>query len=171
MLIKSLPRIAARVLHNTHTGPVRLKEKFNLIESAYGRAAVETDFEAWCKEQRAAGMNPRYPLSEYIKVIDERFGTNFVEPSHSQFDVADPQILPISSLSYSKTGYLPSPKVISLLLKTFSSEEIIEAMKEYIVVNEGYDKGDGGLKPLMKQFFTEGGAAAVIFARRQRQTA
>jgi hypothetical protein len=165
VIFKSLPRIAARVLHNTHVAPSRLKDKFNLIELAYGRYKVEQDFELWCKEQKEKGLNPRYPLTEYIKTIDERLGGGFVEPSQSQFDVADSQILPISSLSYDKTGYLPPPKVISLLLKTFTQNEILEALNEYILVTEG----SKDWKQEMKHFFTEGGASAVIYARRQRK--
>ena len=163
-LIKSLPRIAAKVLHNTHVGQSRMKEKYALIASAYGRSIVERDFELWCQEQVTAGLNPRYPLTEYVKVVDERLGGGFVEPSRSQFDVADPQILPISSLSYESAGYLPSPKVISTLLKMFTADEITEAFKEYVSVLDDRDVKSGA-----KQFFTEGGAAAVIYARRQRE--
>ena len=163
MLIKSLPRIAARVLHNTHVGQSRFKEKFDLISEAYGAARVEEDFEKWCQELVDKGINPRYPMSEYIKVVDDRLGGGFVEPSRSQFDVNDPQVVPLSAASYEATGYLPSPKVVSTLLKVFTSEEITAALKEYVSTLSERELKQGG-----KQFFTEGGASAVIHARRER---
>jgi len=164
MLLKKLPRIAAKVLCNTHVGQSRMKEKFELVEVAYGEATVVEDFEKWCHELIEKNLNPRYPLTEYIKVVDERLGGGFTEPSHSQFDVNDPRILPISSPCYEETGYLPSPKVVLALLAAFSSEEILAALKEY--TNTLSEKE---LKSGAKQFFTEGGAAAVIHARRERR--
>lgn len=162
-MIKSLPRIAARVLHNTHVGQSRMKEKFELLSAAYGEATVVEDFEKWCYELAEQKLNPRYPLTDYIKVVDERLGGGFTEISRSQFDISDSRILPISSLCYQETGYLPSPKVILTLLNAFSSEDIVEALKEYASL-----LSDKELKQGAKQFFTEGGAAAVIHARRQR---
>ena len=158
MLIKSLPRIAAKVLHNTHVGLKNMKEKFTLMEVAYGRAAVEADFEKFCYEVQE--RNPRYPLTEYIKMVDERLGKVFEE---KKADPNDPRIAQISAASYEKTGFLPSARSVGNLLLSFSPEEIIAALNEYASTLDAVD-----LKFGMKMFFTEGGATAVIYARQKR---
>jgi len=161
MLIKTLPRIAAKVLHNTHVGLKNMKEKFALIEMAYGRAAVEKDFEDWCNGLVLGGINPRYPLTDYIKVIDERLGKVFEE---KKADLKDPRIAQISAASYEETGFLPSAQSVGNLLLSFSPEEIIAALREYAATLDDADRKFG-----MKMFFTEGGATAVIYARQKRQ--
>jgi len=157
-LNKTLPRIAARVLHNTHVGLQRMKEKFELIAAAYGTAAVEEDFQKWCEEVKE--RNPRYPLTEYVKVVDSRLGREFEE---KRADLKDPRISEISSVSYELTGVLPSVRSVGNLLLSFSPEEIISAMKEYASTLD-----DKEVKSGMRNFFTEGGAAAVIYARQRR---
>jgi len=158
MLIKSLPKIAAEVLHNTHVGLKNMKEKFALIEIAYGRAAVEADFKKWCFEVQ--DRNPRYPLTEYVKIVDERLGKVFED---KKADLTDPRIAQVSAASYEKTGFLPSARSVGNLLLSFTSEEIIAALNEYAA---GLDSSE--LKFGMKMFFTEGGATAVIYARQKR---
>src|SRR5579863_194894 len=118
-LQKSLPRIAARVLHNTHVGLSRMKEKFELIEEAYGRAAVEADFEKWCREIQ--DRNPKYPLTEYVKVVDARLGPEFEE---KRADLKDPHIAEISAVAYELTGVLPAVRSVANLLSTCDTEEI-----------------------------------------------
>lgn len=158
-LQKSLPRIAARVLHNTHVGLSRMKEKFELIEAAYGRATVEKDFEAWCHEVEAT--NPRYPLTEYVKVVDQRLGPEFIE---KRPDTKDSRISEISAVAYDLTGYLPSARSVATLLLSFEQDEILAALREYAPTLDDKDQKSG-----MRTFFTEGGATAVITARRRRE--
>lgn len=157
-LQKSLPRIAARVLHNTHVGLSRMKEKFELIEEAYGRAAVEADFEKWCHEIQ--DRNPKYPLTEYVKVVDARLGPEFAE---KRADTEDPRIAPIAAVAYELTGVLPSARSVAKLLLSSEPDEILAALKEYVTTLDDKDYKVG-----MRMFFTENGAAAVIYARRQR---
>ena len=157
-LQKSLPRIAARVLHNTHVGLARMKEKFELIEEAYGRAAVERDFELWCTEVQ--DKNPRYPLTEYIKVVDSRLGREFEE---KRADLKDPRIAEIMSVAYELTGFLPSVRSVGNLLLAYGPEEIFPAMREYASTLDDKD-----VKAGMKAFFTDGGGVAVIYARQRR---
>jgi hypothetical protein len=157
-LQKSLPRIAARVLHNTHVGLSRMKEKFELIEEAYGRAAVEADFEKWCREVQ--DNNPRYPLTEYVKVVDARLGPEFVE---KRADTKDPHVAEISAVAYELTGVLPSVRSVAVLLSSCDSEEIIGALREFASTLDEKDTKSG-----VRTFFAEGGAAAVILARRRR---
>lgn len=162
-LQKSLPRIAARVLHNTHVGLSRMKEKFELIEEAYGRAAVEADFNTWCQEQLAAFNNPKYPLTEYVKVVDARLGPTFAEKTA---DLKDPRIAEVSAVAYELTGVLPSVRSVANLLTTCDTEEILGALREFAATLDEKDTKSG-----VRTFFAEGGAAAVILARRRRNNA
>ena len=157
-LQKSLPRIAARVLHNTHVGLSRMKEKFELIEEAYGRAAVEADFEKWCREIQ--DRNPKYPLTEYVKVVDSRLGPEFEE---KRADLKDPRIAEISAVAYELTGVLPSVRSVANLLSSCESEEVVGALREFAATLDEKDTKSG-----VRTFFAEGGAAAVILARRRR---
>lgn len=160
-LIKELPRIAARVIQNTHVGRQNMKEKFILLAEAYGEAAVEGDFEKFCEEVKAGGNIPRYPITEYIKVVDARLGPEFAE---KKTDLKDPQVGEITSLVYELTGFLPSVRSVANLLSSFSVDEITGAVKEY---NSTLD--DKEAKTGMRQFFTEGSGAAVIMARQRRE--
>lgn len=158
-LTKSLPRIAAKVLHNTHCFPKNMKEKFELIETAYGRAAVESDFELWCREIQE--KNPRYPITEYMKIVDSRLGRGFAD-AHA--DLKDPRIAEVSSLAYELTGVLPSSRSVANLLVSFDAEEIKAALREYSSTLD-----DKEMKSGMRTFFTEGGATAVIYTRKKRK--
>lgn len=160
MLTKTLPRIAAKVLQNTHCFPKNLKEKFALIEAAYGAATVEADFEKWCGE--VADKNPRYPLTEYIKVIDARLGRGFAEPS-ARPDTHDPRVTDIIAKSYELTGFVPAARAVANLLQGIEADEILGALVEYATA---LDPKDYEVK--MQRFFTEGAANAIILVRRRR---
>ena len=160
-LQKSLPRIAARVLHNTHVGLSRMKEKFELIEEAYGRAAVEEDFAKWCQEVQ--DTHPKYPLTEYVKVVDARLGPEFAE---KRADMDDPCIAKITAVVYELTGVLPSARSVGKLLLTVDADEILAALREYVTTLDDKEYKSG-----MRMFFTENGAAAVIYARQRRANA
>src|ERR1700676_4492226 len=130
-LIKELPRIAAKVLKNTFGTQPWMKEKFKLLEDAHGEAEVIENFTAWCQEQRKESLNPRYPISEYLKVVDVRFGTVFADPDDvNQVDVNDPQVRQISSASYEQTGYVPPDASVAKLLRAHTADEILAAMLE-----------------------------------------
>jgi len=157
-LQKSLPRIAARVLHNTHVGLSRMKEKFELIEAAYGRAAVEADFEKWCHEIK--DRNPKYPLTEYVKVVDSRLGPEFAE---KRADLEDPRIAKIVATAYELTGVLPPARAVAKLLLGAEQDDILAALKEYSATLDEKEYKSG-----MRSFFTESGAMAVLLARKLR---
>jgi hypothetical protein len=157
-LQKSLPRIAARVLHNTHVGLSRMKEKFELIEAAYGRAAVEADFERWCNEIK--DRNPKYPLTEYVKVVDSRLGPEFAE---KRADLEDPRIAKVVAAAYEMTGVLPPARAVGTLLLSADLEELLAALKEYAGTLDEKEYKTG-----MRAFFTESGAVAVLLARKTR---
>ena len=158
-LQKSLPRIAAQVLQNTHVGLSKMKEKFELIELAYGKSAVEADFRVWCQEVKEE--HPRYPLTDYVKVVDKRLGPQFATPG---INVKDPRISEISSATYERTGFLPAVRSVAALLVDFSPEDILGAMNEFAGTLEEKD-----FKSAMRTFFADGGASAVIIARKRRK--
>ncbi len=164
-LMRTLPRIAAEVLKNTHVAPKNMKEKFLLLGRAYGEDAVEQDFRVWCQEQVEASLNPRYPLTDYIKVVDARLGKGFSEPSNSQTSLQDPTVAQITSVAYEEMGYLPSNRAVSNLLRNFTVDEILAALREYTATLD-----DKELRSGIRQFFVDGGAAAVIYAMRKRAT-
>jgi len=138
-----------------------MKEKFNLIETAYGKVTVEDDFEKWCNEWMSTmDAPPRYPLSEYVKVVDQRLGPQFAEP---KVDVKDPRVASVMSVSYERTGFLPPVRSVAVLLADFEPEEIFGALREFADTLDEKEYKQG-----MKTFFA-GGAAAVIITRRQRK--
>lgn len=156
MLIKSLPRIAAKILKNTWGVPPQFKQKLELVREAYGQGAVEEDFENWCKE--STEKNPRYPVTEYLKVIDSRLG------SAPKQDEADPRIEEISALTYKLTHRPAPPKNVRELLTQYNSFEITEALREYV---EGIE--DRELPYAARTFFVDGGCGAIISARKSRE--
>jgi hypothetical protein len=162
-LMKELPRIAARVLKNTRGVYPELKSRLGLLAEAYGTAAVATDFEKWCND---LVETPRYPISDYLKVVDARLGNAGEIPA--PLDLKNPVVGELTSLTYELTGTLPSATSIAELLALYSNEEIRAALTEFA---EGLTERE--LKTAMRTFFANGGtgAAAVILARRRRSNA
>lgn len=158
-LMMSLPRIAAPILQKTFMSPRNLREKFSLIEEAYGVTVVEDDFGKWCLEVK--DNPPKYPVTAYLKLIDSRLGKTPLEP-HA--NTKEPIIAEIGALSYKMTGVLPSTRSIANLRLSYEADEIKAALTEYASSLDAKE-----YKPGMKTFFTEGGASAVIYARRQRK--
>jgi hypothetical protein len=158
-LIKSLPRIAAQELHNTHCGLRNLKFKLELISEAYGAAAVEKDFREWCR-----GLDPgtrmKYPIFYYMKVIDSRLGS---APEEQRADLENPAIVGLQSLAYELTGMLPAKIAIANVLMKYPVDEVKAAIVEYTD-----DLPEKDVKADMRAFWSEGGAEAVILARRRR---
>lgn len=165
-LIKDLPRIAAKVLKNTYGCQPWMKERCGLMEAAHGEAAVKEDFELWCQEQLKASLNPRYPISDYFKVADVRFGTVFADPDDvTQVDVSDPKVRFVASASYEQTGFVPPDAAVAKLLRAHTADEILAAMQEYASTLDEKHMQTG-----MNKFFTEGAAVTVIYTQKQRKT-
>lgn len=163
-LLKELPRIAARVLKNTYGSQPWMKERFKLLEDAHGEDAVKTDFEAWCHEQVKVNLNPRYPMSEYLKAVDLRFGTVFADPDDVNLvEANDPKVRLIASASYEQTGYVPPDAAVAKLLRAHKPDEILSAMQEYAATLD-----DKHMQAGMNKFFTEGAATTVIYTQQQR---
>jgi len=157
-LMTELPKIAMRVLKNSHMVPARLQKKMDVLKAVYTTAWVTRDFTAWCQEHKAD--NFKYPITEYLKVIDERYAEI---PEEKQPDLRNPQVGDLASLSYELTGLLPPRKAIATLLLDYPADEIQAALREYVGLQTEKD-----LKSAMRAFYAEGGALAVILARRRR---
>ena len=161
-LMKELPRVAARILKNTRGVYPEMKSRMQLVAEAYSTAAVVSDFETWCREMLTSGESSRYPISDYLKVVDSRLGS---APKDSQLNLNDPQVGELSALTYSLTSVLPSSRSVAELLAVYSLDEIEGALVEFA---EGLTERE--LKTSMRNFYANGGAgaAAVISARRKR---
>jgi hypothetical protein len=159
-LMKELPRIAARVLKNTRGVYPELKSRLGLLAEAYGAAAVARDFDEWCT---ALAETPRYPISEYLKVVDSRLGKAGEIPA--PLDLKNPVVGELASLTYELTGTLPSATSVAELLNLYPGDEIKAALTEFA---DGLTERE--LKTAMRTFFANGGsgASAVILARRRR---
>jgi hypothetical protein len=161
-LMKEMPKIAARVLKNTRGVYPEAKARLALIAEAYGTAAVLADFEDWCNGKVLSGDPVRYPISEYMKVVDFRLGS---APEEQKVSTEDPRVVELISMTYELTGTLPSGVSVAELLALYSIQEIKDALTEF---TEGLTERE--LKTSMRNFYANGGAgaSAVILARRRQ---
>lgn len=157
-LMTELPRVAAKELQNTHFVPQRMKAKMELLKACYTAPRVVDDFREWCRDNRDA--HHKYPIIEYLKVIDSRLGS---APVEAQADMRDPNIEVLAALAYEYTGTLAPKRAIAELLMTYTVDEIRGALIEY--AENLTEKETAGA---MRRFFSDGGAGAVIFTRRKR---
>lgn len=162
-LLKTMVDVAAEVLKNTKGIHSKMKkdmdERLRLLSKAFGEANVEEDFRKWCAESLSGGTIPRYPVTAYLKVADTRLADPSTQPTAD-----DPRIGELGAFTYELTGILPALVHMTKLLAVYDLPEIKDALKEYADLLE-----DKELKAGMKSFFAEGGAVAVIHARRKRE--
>lgn len=162
-LIKSLEKIAAKELKNTWGALPQMKERFELIREAYGASEVEQDFTKWCVEVK--DRNPRYPIAEYLKVVDSRFMNKLgLVPSEETFEQQDARVEEISAITFQLTGRTAPSKYVRELLIRFSLNDIVDALREYVGGIENRE-----LAYVAKMFFTDGGCGAVLAARKQKE--
>jgi hypothetical protein len=157
-LMKDLPKVASKVLHNTRAVPKNLAFNFELLVIAYGAGKIRNDFEVWCNEHHDDDFP--YPVREYLKVIDSRLGGAPVEP---QPNFKDSHVAELASLSYEQTGLIPAKKSVASVLLSYPFDEIKGALLEYAETLTEKE-----MKSRMRAFWSEGGAGAVIMARRHR---
>ena len=155
-LIKDMQRIAAKKLRNTRGVPKNLKEKLELIDLAFGKAEVLTDFEKWCDEN--ADRNLPYPVTEYIRRIDARLGTA------TTVEKADERVTELRALTFSLTQVMPRLEGVRNLLAIHTLEEIKDALIEYLPT-----VAEGKMENAVRNFYDDLGATAVIYARRNRK--
>src|ERR1035437_9726338 len=118
-----LPIIAFKELQNTHLVPKNLQAKMDLLKACYHADRITRDFRAWCKEH--VDDKFKYPITEYLKVIDARLNSL---PEEKQPDLKDPHVADLASLAYELTGILPAQKTIATLLLDYPFEEIKGAL-------------------------------------------
>ncbi len=171
-LFANLALIAAEKLKYTYGWGNRswqkdIESRCMLLEAAFTADAVERDFEVWCQEQLDASHIPSYPLSAYLKEVQERLGPKLQEPEKEMASEDEKalliQVRRIGAASYDQTGYAPADKDVKSLLKSSSVEDILAALDEYAV---SLDEKRAGTA--MERFF-KGGAATVIYAQAQRR--
>lgn len=158
MLIHSLAKIAAKELKNTGGVHPQFKKRIELLAVAYGAAAVEKDFEAFC--QSLKGSRVPYPISEYLKAVDVRLGTTGPEAIEEN----DPAVAEISAKCFTLSGRLPKNSAVGALLKKHSAAEIIIAFESYCAKLD-----EDELRYAVKSFFTDGGATGVIVSLKQQK--
>lgn len=154
-LVKALQRVAAKKLKNTRSVPRNMADKVELVELAYGRANLVSDFEVWCDDPKNQ-ENP-YPVTTYLREVDSRLGrTARIEPE-------DPRIAEIQALTYELVNVLPKAKYVRELLLLHSGDDIKGALREYVLVAPKRELEAG-----MPNFFENNGAGAVVAARKKR---
>jgi hypothetical protein len=104
----------------------------------------------------------KYPIFDYMKVIDSRLGS---APEETRANLEDPAIVDLQSLAYELTGLLPAKACVANALVKYPADEVKEALREYTDDLPGKDA-----KSDMRAFWSEGGAEAIILARRRRAT-
>lgn len=155
-LIKDLQRIAAKTLRNTRGVPKSMGEKVELIELAYGRAAILEGFQKWCDDP--SQTHTSFPVTEYIRRIDTLLGND------QRVSPEDPRVADLRAVTFELTQVLPRLEGVRNLLALHSVDEIKDALIEYIPnVKEGY------MDSAMRNFYDDLGATAVIYARRNRK--
>jgi hypothetical protein len=155
MLIKDLQRVAAKKLRNTRGVPQSMKGKVELIELAFGHAAVVDDFTKWCEEN--AERNPEYPVFDYLRIVDSRLG------GEHKIDPKDPSIEDLCTMVYELTAVLPRVRAVRELLCLHDADEIKAALKEYLL-----NVDEKNYESAMRSFFDDQGAGAIIRARKKR---
>jgi hypothetical protein len=154
-LVKDMQRIAARKLHNTRGVPRNMKDKLELIDLAFGRAAVLEDFENWCDEH--ADKSSPYPVTEYLRMVDSRLGGT------PKIDPDDDRIKELMAITFELTSVLPHLRGIRDLLAIHSAEEIKAALKYYILTVDEKD-----MKSSVRAFYDDLGASAVIYTMKKK---
>src|SRR5690348_2563155 len=153
-LLKELRIIAAKKLQNTRSIPASQKERLELLAVAFGRDTIVNDFTTWCEEH--AAEHPRYPLFDYIRIVEGRLGAT------PKVEVHDPRIPDLQSFTYELAGVLPPPDNIRDILARYEMEEVKAALQEFVLTLDNRE-----MKSAVELFFN-GGAAAVIQSRRKR---
>ena len=154
-LVKDMQKVAAKKLRNTRGVPRNMKDKLELIDLAFGRAEVLTDFEKWCDEH--ADQNPQYPVTEYLRMIDARLG------SEVKIDPNDERIKELMALTYELSSVLPRAHAVRDILALHSLEEIKAALREYVLTVDEKD-----MKSAIRAFYDDLGASAVIHSMKRK---
>lgn len=148
-LAAQLEKTASRVFHRTRGIITRdfQYEQICLMESTYGSAAVVNDFETWAE---TADPGTRYPVSEYLKIVDDRLGQKASEDN-------DADISEVTTAVYELVSDIPTRGEVKALLAKHPVEDIIFAFGDFV---GGLDADQS--KSAIKKFFRDGGADVII---------
>jgi hypothetical protein len=158
-LRKALAKISSELLHNTRLAPKNLGFKFELLASTYGHEAVTQDYANWCREHLTD--KPKYPITDYVRVIDSRLGS---VPEEEKISLTDPRIAELAAYAFATTGKLASKLPLARLLMKYPVDEIQDAMVELMESLTSDNEINGALR----SFYQDGGADAIIATRRNR---
>ena len=149
-LAKQLEKCASRAFRRTRGVQLRFDdqlEQIALMESTYGMHAVLEDFEKWADE---ADKGCRYPLQEYLNIVDARLGEKPTETD-------DPRITEITTVVYDTAGDVPTKSAVKRLLEKFEVEDIVYGWSEFFSGLDEKKQGDA-----IRKFFSDGGCEAVL---------
>lgn len=149
---QNIANIAAEILKFTKGLTTHEKGELKLLARAYGTDRVETDFEAWARENR--GGNIQYPISLYLKKASARLES---EPEPEIAD--DPRIRQVTAKVYEMTGRLPINADLTNITKwltKYSVEDIITGFSEYLHGLDGFEQ-----KWAVKNYFSGGGEVVL----------
>lgn len=147
-LAKKLEMSAAKAFRTTRSIPFRFDYQFQqmeLMSQVYGDAAIIEDFEAWASTVK----NVKYPLSEYLKVVDSRLG-------NAEDRKDNPDVTKIMAVVYQYIKDFPRKVSVEKLLEKYGFENLQEAWLEYA---DGLSEDE--LKYAIKKFFEDGGVDVV----------
>lgn len=153
-LLKNLESMTAKKFKRTRgisvdvTKAPYIPEQIRHMTEVYGNYAVLEDFEKWIEETQ--GQEFKYPLSEYLKIVDARLGTKMPEDQE--------QVAKITKVVYDTLNDIPTPNQIRHLLEKYPVEDIVEAFGQFV---GGIDEKMKG-SDIIKKFFSDGGAEAVL---------
>jgi hypothetical protein len=158
-------RIAKRKLGNHRHFPKKtLTGKFERLVIAHGVAVVSDDFEKWCDEDPPAKRAMTYPMTEYAKVVDDRFGGSPAEDL-----LVTEGLKEIGDVFYELTNTLLTKRQqhqIAELLKTYPLVRLQDALKYFIArLPEDPTPSD------MRLFWTARSIAAVLKAESKMREA
>jgi hypothetical protein len=149
-LADQLERAASKAFQRTRGIKLRFDadlEQIALMETTYGAAAVTADFAIWAQ---TADKDLRYPLKDYLKIVDERLGQVATEED-------DSAVIEINKVVYEYINDVAPKAQIKKLLARYPAEDIIMAFRDFVC-----DMDKEKEKTAIKKFFADGGADAVI---------
>ena len=175
-LLKALYGIAACELKNTTAVPASLKPRFDLIDAGHGFAAVVEDFTKWCREN--LDRHPKYPLVDYVKIVDERLGVPSVPEAQSANTkkvnpADDSRVVELVREAYDNSGIAPDIKKVANLIAVHGFEYVRFAYQSEmgdILYGEEWTEKERLVQPakFVKTFFSESGGLAIISDYKQK---
>lgn len=155
LLAKQLEKTAAKLFQRTSGVQVRFEsqmEQIALMSTAYGDASVLADFEEWAKTAKS-----RFPIADYLRVVDSRLGTT---SNSVVVSTEDPEYLALLKVIHRDTGDFPKKAAVQRLLsKGFTYEDLFAMWQDYIM--ELPEDSNKTASAMIDGFFEDGGFQVV----------